>query len=1056
MQMTDNKFPAFIPNEPLGEDLLEGQSQKNIAASLADCITNNRILTRLIGLDGPWGSGKSNLIKMLGKELKESHHLFIYDAWGHQGDPQRRSFLEELTENLCEKKLIDEDTWRGKLKDLLARKREVISEQIPRLSLGIIISIFMVILTPIFKSIVEALGINGWLGAIITAIPLISVFFAWIVACVVKWRIFGSRELFYLFSEHTLNKTINESISEREPSVTEFRSWINDLVNDLKKTNLIVVFDNMDRLPPDRVRDLWASIHTFFAEQSHEKVWVIVPFDRNHLGEVFKEEGAKDEFLQKSFSVIYRVSPPILTDWQHFFDKKFESAFSSIEAGDQQIVRQTFNALSQEITPRKIISFINEIVAIRLSTEADIKLRYIALFALTKEKIMKSPVDEILDLNFLGGANSLFESDSNNVQGQITALTYQVLLGSARQVTLTSEISNALNGVDKARLKELASRQHFTDILEEVVIDPSIEISNSVVTLDSLGDEEFDKGDLKDRYQAVWDNLCSAQMKTPAKEQAFTKTYEILLKRSSVPKKELLVKHIISGVRNAKNFSGDGYYKTLKALHDYVKGGSLRFSVPEMTTEIQKSAKIFVDYLGAAGKNYKDFKLICKNEELIEYIKECTPEEMQPLVAIAAIKEDEDFNLTDAVTFIEGQISASTVTAKNIADVYTAYRAMTEKMHLQLLGDSQINALLQQTQAGSKEQLELLAMRIARADEYAYNSDIAQTILAETDAKVITEIAKRIENYAYYNDLLLKLPAWPEPVLKAILKEITLTPGMGLSLNVADVLAKYEKIRSLIDVEPKEFLTKLNSWSTYASKDINDDNFLEVVTTEELIEHAVTLEYELTDHLIALATNHIRGASVEDWNAALRNGASFLFRITHALLSENKLEAPPANCVNAYIDLVKDFSKGGHSFDPALGLDLFYEKIDPARLIPTAKDIRDQYILEGDITPNQFLVLHKLLISCGSLEEKSAEVARRILTPAIRDDGCLTIIIAENNADIFSNIIKDAGDDASDLKEFLREKLKDEEERVELEKFCELIGINVKKNQPRSESAEQP
>ena len=92
--------PSFIDSLPLGEDLLEGKSQEQIAESVSRLIRTSRTENRLIGLDGAWGSGKSNLVKIIESKLKDTHHVFFYDAWGHQEDLQRRAFLEERRTNI--------------------------------------------------------------------------------------------------------------------------------------------------------------------------------------------------------------------------------------------------------------------------------------------------------------------------------------------------------------------------------------------------------------------------------------------------------------------------------------------------------------------------------------------------------------------------------------------------------------------------------------------------------------------------------------------------------------------------------------------------------------------------------------------------------------------------------------------------------------------------------------------------------------------------------------------------------------------------------------------
>ena len=98
----------LIKNKPCNEDLFEGRSHERLAEVIAKHIKNDGY-RGLIGIDGGWGSGKSNLVGIIETKLNKDitddkkYHFFTYDAWAHQNDLPRRTILEEMIEFLTSK-----------------------------------------------------------------------------------------------------------------------------------------------------------------------------------------------------------------------------------------------------------------------------------------------------------------------------------------------------------------------------------------------------------------------------------------------------------------------------------------------------------------------------------------------------------------------------------------------------------------------------------------------------------------------------------------------------------------------------------------------------------------------------------------------------------------------------------------------------------------------------------------------------------------------------------------------------------------------------------------
>ena len=144
-----------------------------------------------------------------------------------------------------------------------------------------------------------------------------------------------------------------------------------EIDTDLGERKLVLVFDNFDRLPKKHILSIWSSLHVFFSEEKYKNIKVIVPFDRQHIQNAFKDlngdngDYAKD-YINKTFDLVYRVSPPILSSWKVFFKECWSKAIKDFDETGYVKVEQAYEVFRQIITPREIIAFINELVSIKL------------------------------------------------------------------------------------------------------------------------------------------------------------------------------------------------------------------------------------------------------------------------------------------------------------------------------------------------------------------------------------------------------------------------------------------------------------------------------------------------------------------------------------------------------------------------------------------------------------------------------------------------------------------------------------------------------------------
>lgn len=214
-------YPRYISTNPTGEDLLDGKSQEKISKAIADHIfyidslpeghkwTPN--MPRVIGVEGKWGCGKSNVLNHLqfNDLLKEpKYKFFVYDAWANQEDLQRRTILEQITSYLIEHGLltdkvkvrlqkadeknnfhtVEEDvSWREKLDLLMAKRVKNITRSVTPLNMEFKLLMLTLAITPILITLMNALKndvFNGWwhfgISVLVAFLPaLVSGFIIW-------------------------------------------------------------------------------------------------------------------------------------------------------------------------------------------------------------------------------------------------------------------------------------------------------------------------------------------------------------------------------------------------------------------------------------------------------------------------------------------------------------------------------------------------------------------------------------------------------------------------------------------------------------------------------------------------------------------------------------------------------------------------------------------------------------------------------------------------------------------------------------------------------------
>ena len=72
------QYPKFLTNKLCEQDLFEGKSHDSIAQNIANVLEKGCV--KIVGLDGGWGSGKSNMVSLIKNKLNVLKHIKLSEV----------------------------------------------------------------------------------------------------------------------------------------------------------------------------------------------------------------------------------------------------------------------------------------------------------------------------------------------------------------------------------------------------------------------------------------------------------------------------------------------------------------------------------------------------------------------------------------------------------------------------------------------------------------------------------------------------------------------------------------------------------------------------------------------------------------------------------------------------------------------------------------------------------------------------------------------------------------------------------------------------------------
>lgn len=1037
-------YPKYIYDYPIGEDLFEGKSQEKVASNIVDYIKeNSESKKRVVGIDGEWGSGKSNVIEIIRKKTENNFHIYTFDAWGHQEDLTRRTFLEELTDDLIKHDLLTVK-WSEKLKSKLATNKVITTKNTPEFNSLLVGLVLLVLLSPLIKITFEYILVkSSWdfPGLFSLIFTLLFV----VLAFGVCW-FFGDKEnkpslgkLFFLYKGQQIKTTKHETITSLEPSVREFRNILREIIGGLKKPQkLIYVFDNMDRLPVNKVKEIWSSIHTFFSEADADKLnsWVLIPYDEKHICKVFSDEENRDNeltvsYIQKTFTIVFRIAPPILSDWKKYFEGRFKEAFNYNPPPQEQLAN-LFDYLHDDFTikPRQIIDYINNIVALHKQWANTIPLRYYALFTLTKKEILENPVKVIIEKSFIKKVDSIFAGDKN-LEKYIASLVFNVDKEKADEVLLRRSIEKTLRG--EGNLGELSNHPAFITVLDSCFYNSEVDVENSIYEFDKLP-EAIKDGKGFDKY---WKKLTllfiSSEIKFPDCKPFYKKLF---INLSSEDLKIQLLESTLTKINSYKVdnkllFIGAKYSEIVDDFDKFFKDNEIKINVFDFCPEVGFEPNDYIEFVNSCNYDYLDYSVTCDEDEINATLIETLPVEIINYSKFIKTTKVE-YDYTELKEKVEENIKTLTVSVPNYQDSITSlydtyYVLSTDKPLSAKIPTNQIWQIYTNNLNHAKNidmALSLLSDKTNRPT-YIGHKHIVNLFNKTENAENAASIAEYYMTYAELIDLTLSNSS---PLMQAIIKKITYKSYGVSTMSIKSVIGKYDLINSKIIKDDKdyrkEFLSRLNGWKRFYP-DVFEKNTVQDFISSSFIKDCLLIDNDITAMTLSKVNDFIIDSSYESWKEAFENSDdNYLFSALRNVISINKnsFTKLPDNALNAYKDSIISFAKSNNIPSDVGSWDDILEYFDARRLKIPYKEIRDFFIYSPEnVNTEAVLFLEKGLFLHGGLNDKDKvdDVIRKILIPCINDKSIFDDVIVRNKQSVV-NIVKSSNEHKEDIYDAFR------------------------------------
>lgn len=480
----------LLADDPSEQDALGGGHQLT-ARALVDLVLNSSG-GKAFALLGGWGSGKSTVIRLFQKEVEHNPDIrvFVFDAWYHEGDPLRRSFLERLAAFLAEIHWLEGkalEEINSRMDELASRKEETRSQTSPVVTReGTWIGILFTLGVPLGAALLSSQPMYQapfWFFAV-GLLAIFSPIIAALCFMIHNLRTKGRLEFPSLVSQN-IQAIRSSTVRTPEPTSVEFEARFREMLNWALTDDrrLVIVVDNLDRLPADQARSVWAAMRTFLEVRGaswSERLWLIVAFDPSAIPHLWRDAQGDGEgdakklgevFISKLFHARLYVPPPVLSDWKAFLVQLLYEALPRHDEEDFYAIYRVYRTFSaggdRPPAPREIKQFVNLVGNQHRIWQDTIPLPIQALYVVLREKLAENPREVLSGME--AEVKKLFPQEEK-WKDYLLAQHFNVEPDKALQVLFLDEIRKGLEAPGSSAFGE-AGRLIRREVLGTLVLE---------------------------------------------------------------------------------------------------------------------------------------------------------------------------------------------------------------------------------------------------------------------------------------------------------------------------------------------------------------------------------------------------------------------------------------------------------------------------------------------------------------------------------------------------------------------------------------------------------